>query len=90
LILLVLFVDLTRVVAISTFALLFYYTLANIAALKLKTAESYLKAVSALGAAACISFLIITIFFKPEAWVAGIATLAVGGFYYYLKEKLMV
>jgi APA family basic amino acid/polyamine antiporter len=38
-ILLVLFVDLTRVVAISTFALLFYYTLANIAALKLKTPE---------------------------------------------------
>lgn len=35
-ILLVLLIDISKVVAISTFALLFYYTLANISALKLK------------------------------------------------------
>ncbi|MGC8939417.1 MAG: APC family permease, partial [Candidatus Bathyarchaeia archaeon] len=37
--LLVLFVDLSRVVAISTFALLFYYAMANISALKLKVQD---------------------------------------------------
>ncbi|MBS7621275.1 hypothetical protein KEJ32_04095 [Candidatus Bathyarchaeota archaeon] len=34
--LLALFVDITRVVAISNFALLFCYTLANVSALRLK------------------------------------------------------
>ena len=85
---LVLFVDLTRVVAISTFALLFYYTLANIAALKLKTAKrNYPKTVSALGAATCLTFLAITLLAKPEAWIIGIATLIAGTAYHQVKMK---
>jgi len=86
---LVLFVDLTRVVAVSTFALLFYYTLANTAALKIKNYKrSYPKAVSILGAATCLTFLIITLLVKPEAWITGIATLTAGTIYYLAKVKL--
>jgi len=88
-ILLVLFVDLTRVVAISNFALLFYYTLANIAALKLKTPDrAYPKAVSILGAATCLGFLAITLLAKPEAWIIGVTVLAVGAIYHWLRARL--
>lgn len=88
---LVLFVDLTRVVAVSTFALLFYYTLANTAALKIKGHERrYPKAVSALGAATCLTFLTITLLAKPEAWIIGTATLALGALYYWVKMKLEI
>jgi len=84
---LALFVDLSRVVAISTFALLFYYTLANIAALKLKTAKrNYPKTVSALGAAICLTFLAVTFTAKPEAWMIGVVALAVGCVYYALRR----
>lgn len=86
---LVLFVDLTRVVAVSTFALLFYYTLANTAALKIKDhVRRYPKAVSALGAATCLTFLVITLLVKPEAWTIGVAVLAFGSVYYRLREKI--
>jgi len=86
---LVLFVDLTRVVAVSTFALLFYYTLANIAALKIKNHKRYYpKALSALGAATCLTFLTTTLPIKPEAWITGTATLALGALYYWVKNEI--
>jgi APA family basic amino acid/polyamine antiporter len=86
-IMLVLFVDLSRVVAISTFALLFYYTLANAAALKLKTVKrNHPKIVSAVGAATCLAFLAVTLIAKPEAWIVGVAALAVGSVYYALRR----
>ncbi|MEM2103547.1 MAG: amino acid permease [Candidatus Bathyarchaeia archaeon] len=85
---LVLFVDLTRVVALSTFALLFYYTLANIAALKLKNhVKVYPKTVSVLGAATCIAFLFFSVTVKPEAWSIGVTALAAGAAYYWIKGK---
>jgi APA family basic amino acid/polyamine antiporter len=80
-------VDLSKVVAISTFALLFYYTLANAAALKLKTAKrNYPKIVSAVGVATCLAFLAVTLIAKPEAWIAGVTALAVGSVYYALRR----
>ncbi|MEM2440524.1 MAG: APC family permease [Candidatus Bathyarchaeia archaeon] len=86
---LVLFVDLTRVVAVSTFALLFYYTLANTAALKIKNHKRrYQKAISTIGAATCLTFLTITLPIKPEAWTTGTATLALGALYYWVKMRL--
>ena len=52
---LVLFVDLTSVVALSTFSLLFYYIITNIAAYKLKTeTRRYHKAIHLIGLATCI------------------------------------
>jgi len=87
--LLVLLADLTKVVAVSTFALLFYYTLANIAALKLRNPErSHSRAFSALGAVTCLTFLVATLIAKPEAWVIGVAALATGSLYYGVKEKI--
>jgi len=86
--LLAFFVNLSRVVAVSTFALLFYYMLANVAALKLKTAKrNYPKTVSALGAATCLTFLAVTLMAKPEAWIIGVATLIAGTAYHRVKMK---
>ncbi|MEM3617049.1 MAG: amino acid permease [Candidatus Bathyarchaeia archaeon] len=86
-ILLVLFIDITRVVAISNFALLFYYALANISALRLKAYNRmYPKIAPLFGAISCITLLIFTIFTLPQAWIVGVATLAVGVVYYGLKS----
>ncbi|MEM3770435.1 MAG: amino acid permease [Candidatus Bathyarchaeia archaeon] len=86
--LLVLFVDITRVVAISNFALLFYYALANISALRLKAYNRmYPKIVPFLGTISCITLLIFTFFVLPQAWILGAATLAVGVVYYWLKKS---
>jgi APA family basic amino acid/polyamine antiporter len=84
---LTLFSDLARVVAISNFAFLFYHTLANIAALKLRVDKrSYPRAVPALGAATCITFLLITLLTKPETWIIGAAALAIGSAYHILRN----
>jgi APA family basic amino acid/polyamine antiporter len=86
-ILLVLFVDITRVAAISSFALLFYYTLANVSALRLKSHNRiYPKIVSVLGATSCMALLIFTPYALPQAWIVGVATLAAGIIYYWLKS----
>lgn len=86
-ILLVLFVDITRVIAISNFALLFYYTLANVSALRLKAHNRmYPKTAPFLGAISCITLLIFTLFTLPQAWILGAATLAVGVVYFWLKN----
>jgi APA family basic amino acid/polyamine antiporter len=83
---LVLFVDITRVVAISTFSLLFYYSLANVSALKLKARERvYPKAIPFLGVITCAALLAVTLFASPQAWVIGVSCLAVGAFYYFLN-----
>ncbi len=86
---LVLFVDLTRVVAVSTFALLFYYTLANVSALRLKAGERvYPRFVPVLGAATCVVFLVFTLFASLQSWIIGVACLIVGALYYFAKQKL--
>ena len=86
---LALFSDLARVVAISNFAFLFYHTLANIAALKLRIAKrSYPRTIPAFGAATCITFLLITLLTKPETGIMGAATLAIGGIYYALRSLI--
>jgi APA family basic amino acid/polyamine antiporter len=86
--LLVLFVDLTKVVAISTFATLFYYSIANIAALRLKTQNRlYPRIVPALGIATCIVLLVFIFFFSPQSIDIGVAGL-LGGTIYYIAQKL--
>ena len=56
--LLVLFVDLTQVVAVYTFAILFYYAIANLAAFKLNNHNRrYPKLVHVLGLITCLAFL---------------------------------
>ncbi|MGQ9726880.1 MAG: APC family permease, partial [Candidatus Bathycorpusculaceae bacterium] len=60
---LVLSIDLTSVVAISTFALLFYYALANFSAYRLKTEErKYPRIIPTIGAITCLSLLVFILF----------------------------
>ena len=83
--LLALFVDLTGVVGVSTFALLFYYALANLSALRLGSdAALYPKALPAAGLATCV---ILLIFVELPALEIGAACLAFGALYYTIREK---
>jgi APA family basic amino acid/polyamine antiporter len=85
--LLVLFVDLTQVVAISTFAILFYYAIANTAALKLKTEHRrYHKVVHALGLITCLVLLVFILFAAPQAWIIGVICLIAGAAYYSARK----
>jgi APA family basic amino acid/polyamine antiporter len=85
--LLVLFIDLTKVVAISTFALLFYYAFANISALRLKVQKRlYPRFVPILGTATCLALLIFILFASTEAWIIGVAGLTAGTIYYVAKK----
>ncbi|MEM2971424.1 MAG: APC family permease [Candidatus Bathyarchaeia archaeon] len=82
-ILLILSIDLTKVIAISTFALLFYYAIANISALKLKTTKrKYPKILPVIGALTCLLTLVFILFVSPHAWVMGTASLLIGATYY--------
>lgn len=84
---LVLFVDLANVVAISTFALLFYYFIANISALRLKTQKKmYPSLVPTLGASTCLTLFVFLIFVAPQSFVMGAAGLAAGTIYYTIKK----
>lgn len=85
---LVLVIDLSRVVAISTFALLFYYALANISALRLKVQNRvYPRAVSVLGAVTCLALLIFILFASLQSWIIGVTCLIIGAVYYFAKQK---
>jgi APA family basic amino acid/polyamine antiporter len=87
--LLVLLIDLSSVVAISTFAMLFYYASANISALRLqKEKRMYPNVVPALGVITCLSLLVIILFISPQAWTIGLAGLLAGTVYYFAKRKI--
>ncbi|MBS7632109.1 amino acid permease [Candidatus Bathyarchaeota archaeon] len=86
---LVLFIDLSSVVAISTFASLFYYTIGNIAALRLKKSRSVFKRLmSVLGTLTCIGMLVFTVFISLQSWIIGSAGLLLGMGYYAAKTRL--
>jgi len=86
--LLVLIIDLLKVVAISTFALLFYYSFANLSALRLKGEKRlYPRFVPILGTASCLALLIFIFFASTQAWIIGIAGLMAGVIYYAAKKK---
>jgi len=67
--------DLARVVAVSTFASLFYYALTNVSALRLAGGN---RAVPVLGTAACVLMLLLV---PPRALVIGLVSLAAGLLY---------
>ncbi len=86
--LLVLIADLSKVVAISTFALLFYYSFANISALKLRVEKRvYPRFVPILGTASCLALLVFIFFASRQAWIIGLAGLAAGAIYYTAKKN---
>lgn len=88
---LVLFVDLTRVVVVSTFALLFNYCITNIAAFRLKTDNrKWQRGIPLLGLATCLALLMFILFASPatsQAWVIGAVFLLAGTIYYVARGK---
>ena len=86
---LVLFVDLTRVVAISTFALLFNYSITNIAAYKLKNGgKQQNKVLPLVGLATCLLLLAFIFLASTDAWIIGAVFLVVGAAYYAARKKM--
>jgi APA family basic amino acid/polyamine antiporter len=86
---LVLTIDLSKAVAISTYALLFYYSLANISALRLKVEKRRCpRFVAILGAASCLALLVFIFFAARSAWIIGCTGLVAGLIYYAAKKKL--
>jgi APA family basic amino acid/polyamine antiporter len=87
---LVLIIDLSKVVAISTFALLFYYSFANISALRLNPEKRlYPRFIPILGLASCLALLVFIFFASTKAWIIGIALLMAGLVYYAAKKKFL-
>jgi uncharacterized membrane protein YfcA len=85
---LVLFVDLKSVVAVSTFALLFNYSVTNIAAFKLKNGRRTWRFMPLLGLATCFMLLAFILLATPEAWLVGVVFLIAGTVYYAARKKL--
>ncbi len=85
--LLVLFVDLNRVVAISTFALVFNYSITNISAYKLKNGTGPRRFLPLLGLATCFLLLAFILFASPDAWLVGVAFLVAGTVYYVARRR---
>lgn len=84
---LVLFFDLTGVVAVSTFGALFYYAFTNAAALKLKTKRRRnSRLVPVVGLGTCILLLVFILFAATNAWIVGTICLGVGAAYYGAKK----
>jgi APA family basic amino acid/polyamine antiporter len=77
------FTDLTNAIAISNFASLFYYAIANYAALKIYKPR-YLKIIPIIGLLTCILLLF---FLTPAAWIIGCLSLVIGLVYYYFGIK---
>ena len=87
---LVLFVDLKSVVAVSTFALLFNYSITNIAAFKLKNGRKLWRFMPLLGLATCFMLLAFILLATPEAWLVGVIFLFAGTAYYAVQKKLKI
>jgi APA family basic amino acid/polyamine antiporter len=87
--LLVLFVDLTGVVVVSTFALLFWYVLVNLAAFRLtRKKRLYPRWLPVLGFCTCCLLLAVIFFVVPFAWTMGLVFLFAGAIFYLLWRTL--
>jgi basic amino acid/polyamine antiporter, APA family len=84
---LVLFVDLTQVVAISTFALVFTYCVTNVAAYKLKNGNRRWRFLPLVALATCIMLLGFLLFASPQSWIIGVAFLIAGSIYYVIRRR---
>jgi len=83
---LVLFVDLTSVVAISTFALVFTYCITNIAAYKLKNGNTRWRLLPLVALSTCIMLLVFLLFASTQTWLIGIVFLIAGTIYYVFRR----
>jgi APA family basic amino acid/polyamine antiporter len=79
-----LFLNLTHVVSISTFAALFNYALANASAFRLGVGDGRRKVTAVLGFVTCVS---LAAFIQRTALTFGIITVVLGVIIYILKKK---
>ncbi|MGD0802458.1 MAG: APC family permease [Candidatus Bathyarchaeia archaeon] len=85
---LALFFDLSSVVAVGTFAMLFYYCIGNLSAVRLpKSYARYPSYVPLLGVMSCLAFLVFAVFLSPSSLVVGLVALGVGSLYYLLIHR---
>ncbi len=83
------FVDLTGVVVVSTFSLLFWYVLVNLSAFRLKCDKRICpRWMPVLGLSTCALLLAVVLFVAPFAWEAGLAALLIGSVIYALRKYL--
>ena len=74
------FSDLNQVIAISNFASLLYYSIANVAALRLSgKIRRYPSLVPAVGLLSCLGLLV---FLKLDGWLVGVIGIGLGTVYY--------
>ena len=80
-----LFADLELVVSVSTFAMLVFYLIANIAAVRLPAEHRrYPRAIPVIGALSCIG---LAAFLSPVSWIIGCIGLLPGGAGFFLRRK---
>lgn len=82
------FFDLSRVVSISSFSLLFYYSLANVGALRLKNcAKCYPAIIPWVGLIFCLGIGSFLLFSRPSTLIISLICLSAGSLIYFLKTK---
>jgi APA family basic amino acid/polyamine antiporter len=85
-ILAILSADLSLVVAVSTFAMLIFYFIANIAALRLpRKYQRYPRIVPIIGAITCSG---LAVFLTTNSWIIGMIGLAVGLVWYVIHQGI--
>ncbi|MDI6849875.1 MAG: amino acid permease [Candidatus Saccharicenans sp.] len=83
------FFDLTSVVSISSFSLLFYYSLANVSALRLeKRAKKYPDSLPYLGLILCLGIGLSLLLSRLSNLTVALVCLAAGSLVYLLKSRL--
>jgi APA family basic amino acid/polyamine antiporter len=77
--------DLALVVAVSTFAMLVYYLIANVAALCLpQEHRRYPSWIPGIGALSCLGLIV---FLSPNSWIIGSIGLLIGGTWFFFRRK---
>jgi APA family basic amino acid/polyamine antiporter len=84
----ILLADLALVVAVSTFAMLVYYLIANVAALRLlQEHRRYPSWIPGVGALSCIGLIA---FLSPDSWIIGCIGLLIGGTWFFFRRKTVI
>ena len=82
----ILLADLTLVVAVSTFAMLIFYFIANLAALRLpRPSRRYPWIVPVTGAATCAG---LAVFLGINSWIIGLIGLLIGITWYLVRQRM--
>jgi APA family basic amino acid/polyamine antiporter len=83
----ILLVDLTLVVAVSTFAMLVFYLIADIAAFRIPSdCQQYPRIVPVIGAVSCVALIG---FLTTNSWIIGCIGLAIGVVYYGIHRQFI-